>query len=91
MSQPVKKDCIASMNLLRGFQYEHIINLSGLIEASSRAIVQFIKIYQNWFLAASSLKQLFLMEDHDCDQIMDKILNQTLPDFDQEDFSSQNS
>ena len=87
MCQPVKKDCIASLDLLRGFEHEHIINLSRTIEATSRAIVQYIHIFQNWFVVASTMRQFFLTKGHDCDQIMEKILNQSLTDIDHENLS----
>ena len=87
MSHYQKRDCIASLDLVRGFEFDHIIDLCPAVEARSRAIVQFIQIFQNWFLTASTVKKLFLKNGHKCDQIFNELVNGPLTDFDQDDFS----
>ena len=87
MSSLVMKDLIGSLELVRGFESDVIIDLSGVLEVRSRASVQFIQVFQNWFLTAYFMKQTYFGDGHDCTEVMEKIMNQTLVDFDKKYFS----
>ena len=67
-----QQDLVVSLELMKGFENDCIIDLEGFLEVASRASNKFVRVSTSKFLNKMCILNKLMVEEHDCTQILNR-------------------